>query len=516
MPNYTPQQIEQFLRDFFDVVGTRQYVGMRYVPIFGRRGESSIDWDNSAPYEPLTIVLYQGTSYTSRTFVPEGIDITNETYWAKTGDYDAQVEAYRREVIQLQEDWVDWKTDTEGDLSDWKQDTTDDLNDWKDDTVDAFTAAIDNLPGIIPSSEFSDSLTVKDYIDRRSGFAGANCLCITDSWGSENVYGVTTNWMRMVCNALHMNYIDLHQGSTGFMRPPTFLTRAQNYAAANPDMVPKINYILISGSTNDATYNNTDIRNAIATTLLYLENTFTNAIIYYIPQISGADMNKCSVASTSFNTWTKAAYNSYVLWVNNYDAFKRVIFINELQYVLVGLDPATYMNSDFVHPTQLGHDIMARTFLSCVIGGGVPEKKVIKITGSNLVDNLNNTYTPASYNQYAKIYSNGDFEFNFNYRINNFTSPQNFELFRQPIPLIRAINNQSYELEYTGLFIATDYDTFNMGRYSRLEQTNVDVTVGPADPTVDSLLLAIPFGAISISATSLYISGVAKANFIFS
>lgn len=99
MANFTPQEIENFLKEFFDVVGARQYIGARYVPIFGRKGEDSIQWDNSKPYEPLTIVLYQGNSYTSRQYVPIGVDITNVEFWAETGNYNAQIEAYRAEVL---------------------------------------------------------------------------------------------------------------------------------------------------------------------------------------------------------------------------------------------------------------------------------------------------------------------------------------------------------------------------------------------------------------------------------
>lgn len=76
----------------------KQYVGARYVPIFGRKNETTIDWDNSKPYEPLSIVLYQGNSYTSKQYVPKGAEITDEKYWALTGNYNAQVEQYRSEV----------------------------------------------------------------------------------------------------------------------------------------------------------------------------------------------------------------------------------------------------------------------------------------------------------------------------------------------------------------------------------------------------------------------------------
>ena len=80
-------------------MAVRQYIGARYVPIFGRKGEDSILWDNTGTYEPLTVVLYQGNSYTSRQFVPVGVDINNEDYWAETGNYNAQIEQYRQEVL---------------------------------------------------------------------------------------------------------------------------------------------------------------------------------------------------------------------------------------------------------------------------------------------------------------------------------------------------------------------------------------------------------------------------------
>ena len=74
-----------------------QYIGARYVPLFA----DPIDWDINKGYEPLTIVYYQGNSYTSKQHVPSGTDITNTDYWALTGNYNAQIEAYREEVLQF-------------------------------------------------------------------------------------------------------------------------------------------------------------------------------------------------------------------------------------------------------------------------------------------------------------------------------------------------------------------------------------------------------------------------------
>ena len=74
--------------------GVTQYVGARYVPLFANPAQ----WSSEREYEPLTIVLYQGNSFTSMQYVPVGIDIANEEFWAQTGNYNAQIEQYRNEV----------------------------------------------------------------------------------------------------------------------------------------------------------------------------------------------------------------------------------------------------------------------------------------------------------------------------------------------------------------------------------------------------------------------------------
>ena len=75
---------------------TTQYIGSRYVPLFAEPAE----WTSARTYEPLTIVMHEGNSYTSRQYVPVGIEITNEKFWALTGNYNAQVEQYRQDVVR--------------------------------------------------------------------------------------------------------------------------------------------------------------------------------------------------------------------------------------------------------------------------------------------------------------------------------------------------------------------------------------------------------------------------------
>lgn len=78
---------------------TRQYIGARYVPLFA----DPIEWDNLRSYEGLTIVTYKGTSYTSKKNVPVGIELDNKEYWVATGNYNTQVENYRKEVSEIKE-----------------------------------------------------------------------------------------------------------------------------------------------------------------------------------------------------------------------------------------------------------------------------------------------------------------------------------------------------------------------------------------------------------------------------
>ena len=71
----------------------RKYIGARYVPLI--MGE----WDSSVTYEPLSVVLHEGNSYTSRTFVPAGTPIDNDVYWALSGTSSAGVEVERQQRI---------------------------------------------------------------------------------------------------------------------------------------------------------------------------------------------------------------------------------------------------------------------------------------------------------------------------------------------------------------------------------------------------------------------------------
>ena len=72
-----------------------QVLGAKVQPTFA----DPTEWNSTRTYAPLTIVLHEGNSFTSRQYVPVGIDISNTDFWAETGNYNAQVEQYRQVVL---------------------------------------------------------------------------------------------------------------------------------------------------------------------------------------------------------------------------------------------------------------------------------------------------------------------------------------------------------------------------------------------------------------------------------
>lgn len=83
----------------------RQYVGARYVPKIytNSLNPGSNDWESGVVYEPLTIVNYNTTSYTSKKPVPStvGDPASNPDYWVETGSYNGQIANLQNQINTL-------------------------------------------------------------------------------------------------------------------------------------------------------------------------------------------------------------------------------------------------------------------------------------------------------------------------------------------------------------------------------------------------------------------------------
>lgn len=127
----------------------RQYVGARYVPkIIG-------EWNKALQYEALSIVTHLGNSFTSKVPVPVNIDITNTDYWINTGNYNAQVEAYRKETLETKQ----VANNTNADLQAFKKNQTSTNNEFNN-KIDLTTSALNGLKNVVFNGDTPNVITV--------------------------------------------------------------------------------------------------------------------------------------------------------------------------------------------------------------------------------------------------------------------------------------------------------------------------------------------------------------------
>jgi len=127
----------------------RQYVGARYVPkIMG-------EWNKNIPYEALSIVTYKGNSFTSKIPVPAKVDIGDETYWVNTGNYNAQIEEYRKETLEAKQ----LANNTNTDLQTFKKNQTNTNNEFNN-KIDLTTSALNELKKDVFDGDTPNVITV--------------------------------------------------------------------------------------------------------------------------------------------------------------------------------------------------------------------------------------------------------------------------------------------------------------------------------------------------------------------
>ena len=137
------------------------------------------EWDSTKTYESLSIVQYQGNSFTSRQNVPIGVEITNDEFWVSTGNYNAQIENYRREVSKN----TNKINDVQSDITTIENTLTDkaDDSDLKDliKLVKPITVNVKNPPNGLTamkgdgvSDDYAAYLAIVDYINQNANVGG--------------------------------------------------------------------------------------------------------------------------------------------------------------------------------------------------------------------------------------------------------------------------------------------------------------------------------------------------------
>ena len=297
---FTPEQISQILEEFFKAVGTRQYIGARYVPIFGRKGEESIQWDNSAPYEPLTIVQHQGNSYTSRQYVPAGVDINNTTFWASTGIYNSQVEQYRQEVLQFDGRITTLETDLpalettltdkidaldnelSGDISDLDTSLSgqiSDLNTALSGQISDLNTALSGLDGRV-----TDAIAqLETTISRNNVYYGTKSIGFGDSNMAGGEAGATENIYYRICQMLGCT--NDNRGINGATIQTTGDGKDILPSILAADADPDVRLVVLIGGINDyhyVDYNYSNFSSAARACVNEILTKFVNADVIVI------------------------------------------------------------------------------------------------------------------------------------------------------------------------------------------------------------------------------------------
>lgn len=200
----------------------RQYVGARYVPkLMG-------EWNKALQYEPLSIVTHLGNSFTSKVPVPVNIDITNTDYWVNTGNYNAQVEAYRTETAQL-------KTDLNNETANRKIADKDNIL-WIGDSYSV------NYNHKLPNG-VRDMLNAKNWYEYSKGGAG-----FAGKWAGANF----NDLIQLAKNELSDTQKEM------------------------------IKYVYIVGGANDSSFSWTQLKDNVVSTVQNARNSFPNAQVCFI------------------------------------------------------------------------------------------------------------------------------------------------------------------------------------------------------------------------------------------
>ena len=292
-----------------------QYIGARYVPKFYENSDGTEEWRAGVEYEPLTIVTYNGNSYTSKKPVPStvGNPSANPAYWASTGNYNQQVEEYRQEVEE-------------------------------------YKAEVDGI-----ETRVNDSL--ENFRNRLQSLEYRRFVLIGDSYAEGYTPdGNVTGWTAKLRELLGKSAEDceiLYKGGAGFAAAPqgkNFFNLLDDSSISDPESVTDV---IVCGGYNDKDQAGTAIYNAISIFCNACRTKYPNATIR-IGEV-GWSTREIYKLSQIVNHYIKAAAD--------YGA----VYLNNVEYSLH--DYNSLFASDGVHANEAGQKSIARNVFNAILTG---------------------------------------------------------------------------------------------------------------------------------------------------
>lgn len=348
--------------------GVRQYVGARYVPVFA----DPLEWSSTRGYEALTVVLHEGNSYTSRQSVPVGIDIDNTAYWAETGNYNAQIEAYRQEVLAF-----DGRiTANANAISAEAQARESEVSKAMADIAAEAQARADGDNALaLRMDNFEKQTPMHDESGRNAVFIGDSFMAPSTSYPQKLAY--------FISQLMGWSMYNYAYGGSGWVDEAgaamNFYHQIQKAAQQIAIPVDSVDYVVIGGGFNDwndptpLTYN--QLYSAAVQTIKEARAQFPNAQIIAIPMM----------------------FRNYGVDTHMHDLYSAIVAGIAASDVAVKVIKDAYMwqlgfkNVDGVHPTVELYKIMAQYVASKVMGGDVKTSRLYSqtLSGGGISTTLN-------------------------------------------------------------------------------------------------------------------------------
>lgn len=288
-------------------MATRQYIGARYVPKFYENSDGTAEWRSGVIYEPLTIVTYNGNSYTSKKVVPAtiGDPSGNPAYWVATGIFNEQVESIRQEL-----------EDTEARV---------------DETFRTTLRSIGSRRFVIIGDSYAEGYTPD---------------------------GNVTGWPEVMVSRLGLNadqYEILYRGGSGFSvayQGKSFIDLLNDSSISDPETVTDV---IVEGGYNEYTQTWAAIGSGIASFISAAKTKYPNAKIW----IGFCGWKRDGQALYDLS---QAVYR-YMLGSKQYGA----AYISNVQYAMH--DYFRVFASDGIHANQTGQDRIAEITADVILGG---------------------------------------------------------------------------------------------------------------------------------------------------
>lgn len=348
--------------------GARQYVGARYVPVFA----DPLEWSSTRGYEALTVVLHEGNSYTSRQSVPVGIDINNTAYWAETGNYSAQVEAYRQEVLAF-----DGRITANANAisAEARARESEVSKAMADIAAEAQARADGDNALALRMDNFEKQTPMQDESGRNAVFIGDSFMAPTTSYPQKLAY--------FVSQLMGWSMYNYAYGGSGWVDEAgaamNFYHQIQKAAQQITIPVDSVDYVVIGGGFNDwndptpLTYN--QLYSAAVQTIKEARAQFPNAQIIAIPMM----------------------FRNYGVDTHMHDLYSAIVAGIAESGVAVKVIKDAYMwqlgfkNVDGVHPTVELYKIMAQHVATKVMGGDVKTSRLYSqtLSGGGISTTLN-------------------------------------------------------------------------------------------------------------------------------